>query len=150
MPQGWVAPDLTEDQLKRVDELISELEDIFPEPVQLAVEDIRDLTEEQAQMVRLATRRMLVLQLLHQERHWHEMDDCGDYLVAATENWAALYGNLWTDDFQDEVEETKKFLVDSKKYPEGGCDGEIRYSLLPVGEDEILSETMARVRTELG
>jgi hypothetical protein len=150
MPQGWVAPDLTEEQQHRVDQLLNELEELLPQPVQLTVEDIRNLTEEQAQAVRIATRRMLVFQLLHQERHWHELDDCGDYLTAATENWAALYGNLWSNDFQNEVEETKAFLTDSEKYPEGGCDGEIRYSLLPVGEEEILAETMTRVRKELG
>lgn len=132
----WSAPDLDDDKLDRVKEIAKELGELFPAPTALTKEDVANLTEAQAEMVRIHTRRALLHQLLFQEFHMHEMDDCGDYLTAATDNWAALFNNLWSNDFQDEVEETKKFLTDFDAYPEGGSDGEVRYDLIPWHFDE--------------
>jgi hypothetical protein len=131
MNESWTAPDLDEAQLNRIKEIITELEGIWNQPVRFTTRaEIDSLTQEQAELVRIATRRMLVMQLLHQELHMHELDDCGDYLTAATENWAALFGMLWSDDFQDELPITKKFLLDFNEFPQGGSDGEVRYDLL--------------------
>lgn len=126
----WEAPNLNDDGVATIRRIEEELTELWGDPKKLTAEEIDNLTEEQAVEVRIATRRMLVFQLLLQEYHMHELDDCGDYLMAATENWFSLFNNLWSNDFQNEVEETKKFLTDLEAYPAGGCDGEIRYALI--------------------
>jgi len=139
MPNArWAAPDLNEAGISRIQEIVSELDGLWSTPTQFTTRDeIDSMTPEQAEMVRIHTRRMLVMQLLYQEFHQHELDDCGDYLTAATDNWAALFGTLWSDDFQDELPITKEFLTNFDRFPEGGSDGEIRYSLL---SDELFDQ----------
>lgn len=108
----------------------------FPDPIKLRIEDIPNLTEEQAMGVFRATRRMCALHLISQETHEHNLDDCGDYLTAATVNWATLQQALWADDFQDLIPEVKLFLQDfvddrdDAKYPREACDGDVRYDIL--------------------
>jgi len=127
----WQSPDLNEAQINRLQGIYKELSEIFPDPIK--VDNTNNMTPEQAALVRIAVRRNLLMTLLSQEYHWHEVDDCGDYLTAATDNWSALYSNLWNDDFQDEIGETRKFLTDFDAYPIGGSDGEIRHDILPEG-----------------
>jgi hypothetical protein len=127
----WVAPDLNDKGQAVVQNVLKELDGVWATPRRYNTRaEIDAITSDDAAIIRIAVRRMCVMQLLHQELHMHEMDDCGDDLVAATENWAALYGRLFTDDFQNEIEVTKQFLLDFNEFPLGGCDGEIRYALL--------------------
>jgi hypothetical protein len=139
MPSSnWNSPDLDEAKIARLHEIEAELIDLLPVTVapRITKEEVANLTQDQAARIRIATRRMLMFQLLYQEYHWHEMDDCGDYLTAATDNWANLYGALFMNDFQDEISETQKFLLDYDAYPIGGCDGEIRQDILPDGWED--------------
>jgi hypothetical protein len=132
----WEAHDLTPEKIQRLQEIHKELEEIFTAPETFeSMEEIWSLTPKRAEEVRIATRRLLLLTLLTQEYHMHELDDCGDYLIAATENWYLLFNNLWVNDFQNEVSETQEFLTNFEKYPWGGCDGEIRYELFGEGEN---------------
>lgn len=135
----WQSPDLDDAKLARLHEIEAELIELLPASIapRMTKEDIANLTQDQASRIRIAVRRQLLFQLLYQEYHWHEMDDCGDYLTAATDNWASLFDNLWSNDFQNEIEETQKFLLDHEAYPLGGSDGEIRYDILPEGWDEV-------------
>jgi hypothetical protein len=126
----WQAPDLNDEGLRTIQRIQNELGELWKAPKKLTAEEIQNLTPEQAMAVRIHVRRVLVFQLLFQEYHMHEMDDCGDYLSAATDNWYCLFTNLWNNDFQDEVEETKRFLKDLNRYPVGGCDGEARIDLV--------------------
>jgi hypothetical protein len=128
----WQSPDLTPDQLEEVQQIYARLAEIFPDPVVITEEDLhKGLTEDQAWAVHMAARRMLLLQLLSQEYHRHVMDDCGDYLAAATDGWTAVFTDAWTDDFQFYPAHIKTYLTDRDRYPEGGCDGEVRLSIVP-------------------
>lgn len=101
----------------------------FDDPLNRAT--IEKLTFGEACVILRTARRMLTLVLLDQEEHEHMADDCGDDLLAATENWVTLfeaYSNTSGDD-KAFTEEVKNFLLE----PEtnwGGCDGEIRMMLV--------------------
>jgi len=131
MNDMWSAPDLNDEGKAVIDRVLKDLDGVWAAPRRYNTRaEIDSMTNDDAAMIRIATRRLCVTMLLHQELHMHEMDDCGDYLTAATENWATLFDRLWSDDFQDELEITKKFLLDFNEFPLGGCDGEIRHDLL--------------------
>jgi hypothetical protein len=122
-------------QLNRVKELTSELELLLQPSSRLTKDQVENLTTHQAMMVRIHARRALLIQLLHQEFHMHELDDCGDYLFAATENWHRLFVGLWNNDFQNEVPFTKEFLQeDPQEWL--GCDGEVRFAILEDPDDD--------------
>jgi len=106
------------------------LGELLPAPITLTMEEIENLTDEQAYDVYRAARRTCLMQLLHQETHEHDMDDCGDYLAAASENWARLFDNLWSNDFQNLAEYVREFLKESP-VEWGGSDGEVRFEILP-------------------
>ena len=145
-PTDWEAPDLTDAQLLRIKGIIEELEEIFPSPTPFKDEaEIANMTEARAYDVLRATRRLLLHQLLLQEIHEHMVDDCGDYLIAATENWNDLLIQIWQNDFGNLIPETQKFLTDVEAYPLGGSDGEIRHDLL--GHEGGLA---ARILDDLG
>jgi hypothetical protein len=117
----------------------SELARVFPEPPKLNPSDIANLTPEQAQHVYRATRRALLFQLLYQEYHEHVLDDCGDYLVAALDNFHRLHMELFNNDFANAVETVQHFLNDfcagvddeDLAYPIQASDGDVRFSILP-------------------
>lgn len=128
----WVSPDLSKEQLQEVQEIYSRLTEIFPDPVVITDEDLeKGLTEDQANLVHIAARRMLLLQMLMQEFHFHRMDDCGDYLTAATDGWDYTFSRPWADDFQNFPDHIKAYLTDMDTYPYGGSDGEVRHSIRP-------------------
>jgi len=131
----WQSPDLDESKVARLNKLMQELGALLPtNTIHFHDEDaVIAMDEMDALKVRIAVRRMLMFHLLQQEVHLHELDDCGDYLTAATDNWATLYTNLFNNDFQNVLEETQRFLTDFDAYPIGGCDGDVRHDLLPDG-----------------
>lgn len=141
-------PDMTVEQIDLVCDLAEALFKALPDPVRLTEEQIENLSEEDARHVLRAVRRACVTQLLMQEYHEHELDDCGDYLYAASENWFKLFNNVWVNDFTGWVDEVKKFLTDFEAYPEGGSDGEVRFAILPGDEDGGGLET--RIRQHFG
>lgn len=109
------------------------VEDALPQPIRFEDwESVENLTEDQAHQVIRAARRMLLEHLLSQELHEHMLDDCGDYLAAATDGWGWLYGVYFNNDGESAtvIEEVKKFLKVDETYPLGGSDGEIRNDLL--------------------
>src|SRR5215471_10238554 len=75
----------------------------LPRPPVIEPNAIDDLTPDQGLEVLRAVRRTLLMQLLHQELHEHMMDDCGDYLMGATENWVKLYDTMFTNDFTNSL-----------------------------------------------
>jgi hypothetical protein len=89
-----------------------------------------DVDFEHAREVLREARRMLVIQLQSQENHEHMLDDCGDYLYAATENWNRLFSAYWENDGDETafVRAVREFLKESPT-EWLGCDGEIRYDL---------------------
>lgn len=111
-------------------------------------EEVEALTFDQAMNVLASARECLIEQLISQRTHAHLLDDCGDYLTAATDNWAKLYGAYFNNDGDEIffVREVKKFLLtfpndhnndpDGFDYPYGGSDGEIRFTLVPFMEVE--------------
>ena len=123
----------------------SELARVFPDPPRLSPDDIANLTPEQAQLIYRATRRALLFQLLAQETHEHVLDDCGDYLVAALDNFHKLHMQLWGNDFVNAVETVQHFLNDfcagvdgeELEYPIQASDGDIRFSILPDPFDSV-------------
>ena len=130
-PNTMEPPDLTNAQIQRIREIYAELREILPAPIPFKdEEEIKGMSENRAHQVLRDVRRMLLLQLLSQEHHEHEVDDCGDYLIAATDNWSDLFTAIWTNDFQNLIPEIQKFLLDPEAYPWGGCDGEVRHDLL--------------------
>ena len=124
---NWSAPDLTAEAKAEVQAIAERLTQLFPAPPWV---DPNNLTEEDAYTVMRAARRMLVVQLLAQEYHQHMMDDCGDYLAAATWGWQAVFADAWNDDFQGYTDHIRTYLTDLEKYPPGGCDGEVRHALI--------------------
>jgi hypothetical protein len=142
----WSAPDLDEKGAATIDRVLKDLNGVWKDvPRFTSQAEIDAIDIEAAGRIRIAVRRMCVMQLLHQELHMHEMDDCGDYLVAATDNWATLFSRLWNDDFQNEIEVTKQFLTDFNEFPLMGCDGEIRHDLL---SDELIEELQTKADEE--
>jgi hypothetical protein len=128
---NWQAPDLSIEELATIEKITQRLSEMFPDPTPIPQEDLdRGLTEEQAWAVHRAARRMLLIHLLHQEIHQHVMDDCGDYLTAATDGWNYVFTEAWMNDFQGYPDHIKAYLTDLERYPEGGCDGEVRLSLV--------------------
>jgi hypothetical protein len=131
-PTPWQSPDLTVEQLATLEKMSQHLSHIFPEPITITEEDLANgLTEDQAWAVHRAARRMLLVHLLHQEFHQHVMDDCGDYLSAASDGWTAVFNDGWMNDFQDYPAHITAYLTDLDRYPVGGCDGEVRLSIIP-------------------
>jgi hypothetical protein len=102
----------------------------LPNPEPMSIEDIHNLTEDQAMSVLRSARRELVSQLLYQEYHEHLFDDCGDYLDAASDNWHRLWSACFNSDGTELVSSVKAFLLE---HPSEwlATDGEIRYSILP-------------------
>ena len=93
-------------------------------------DEVKDLNYIQAVEIVRYARRVLVLQLLSQETHEHWLDDCGDYLIAATENWYTLFTEVWGADL-DEAETVRivKEFMQQEPVEWLGSDGEIRFSL---------------------
>lgn len=107
------------------------LMEILPSPPMFHTRDqIENLTHPQAMEVMRAARRMLLMTLLTQEHHEHMLDDCGDDLSAATDNWEALHGLYFNNDGTDFEVHVKNWLLDEDHVGLGGCDGEIRHNLL--------------------
>jgi hypothetical protein len=106
----------------------------LPEPhVFHSDDEIRNMTDEQADDVLRFVRRELLNQLMFQEYHEHMLDDCGDYLTAATDGWNYLHDAYFTNDGTDFTSYVQAYLLarhDDDQYPWGGCDGEARYALL--------------------
>lgn len=97
--------------------------------------EIEAMTHEDAMNVLRHVRRVLLVQLMHQERHEHMLDDCGDYLTAATDGWGYLHKLYFENDGDPLLltEGVKRYLtapMDDREFPWGGCDGEARYDLL--------------------
>lgn len=119
-----------------IDRVTGSLDDKLPAPPVILKADIDNITPEQGLEVLRAVRRCLMMQLLHQETHEHMLDDCGDYLTAATENWARLYDSMWCNDFTGSLDEVKLFLNDfvadeaDSKYPRLACDGDVRFAIV--------------------
>jgi hypothetical protein len=138
MNDMWSAPDLNDEGKAVIDRVIKDLDGVWASPRRYNTRaEIDAMTSDDAAIIRIAVRRMLAMHLLHQELHMHEMDDCGDYLTAATDNWATLYSRLWSDDFQNEIEVTQQFLTDFNEFPLMGSDGDVRYDLL---SDELIEQ----------
>lgn len=57
-----------------------------------SLSDVMTMTEDQAMLVLRSARRYLLHDLLHQEVSEGMLDDSGDDLTAATDNWAAIHG----------------------------------------------------------
>ena len=95
-------------------------------------ESVDSLDFREACEVVRAARRMLLIHLIGQETHEHMLDDCGDYLTAATDNWNYLHGIYFNNDGDEAVliAEVKKFLKAEEPYAMGGCDGDIRFDIL--------------------
>jgi hypothetical protein len=103
----------------------------YPLPIQFQTrEEIENLTHEQALEVLRAARRLLTLSLLGQEYHEHMLDDCGDYLTAAVDNFNHLYHAYWDNDAVDFHIRVKEWLLDKDNEGLGGSDGEIRLEIL--------------------
>lgn len=92
-------------------------------------EEVEALTDAQAVAVLDAAREKLIEQLTAQRTHPHLLDDCGDYLAAATDNWSRLFHNYWNHDGEGFVNYVRQFLLES---PDewGGADGEVRFELV--------------------
>lgn len=74
------------------------------------------------------------------------LDDTGDYLAAAIDNYFLLFHAYWDHDGTDFVDAVKRFLLTSPndhdndgsfEFPWGGSDGEIRFTLCPWWEEEL-------------
>lgn len=128
----WTTHDeKTSQKLLGIEQEIQEILE-FPPTTFKTEKDIDNLTVEQAEMVIREARRMMLKQALYQETHEHWLDDCGDYLEAATYNWNALYQDVFfMNDGQEEavIDGVKSFLK-MQGFPLGGSDGEIRHYLL--------------------
>ena len=133
MQHSWTAPDRTKEQLDRIRAIDAELADMDKDikPMFNSVADIDALTDDQAYTIYRYARRMLISQLLYQEYHYHNVDDCGDYLDAATQAWTHLHDAHFMNDGTDFTEHVKAWLKDKDSI--GGCDGEIRYNLFTEG-----------------
>lgn len=91
-------------------------------------EDMDTLTDAEAlEIVSMAAERQL--SMLHTYREGYGLDDRGDYLAAATDNYNRLFHAYWDNDGVSEpfVEAVKAFLKDKEDI--GGSDGEIRFDL---------------------
>lgn len=128
------ADDARRDDLLRAEKALLRL---LPDPPHFTTRDqIMAMTDDEAMRVMRAARRMLMTQLLYQEYHEHMLDDCGDYLAAATENWANLHAAYFDNDGAGFTTFVQTWLLDADNFPLGGSDGEVRFSLL----DEALLE----------
>lgn len=125
-------PGLTDHDLATVAVVNGHLEKTFGEvPVMFRTqEDIANLTYDQAMWCMRWARRTLLSHLLHQELHEHMLDDCGDYLSAATDNWEHLFNYYFNTDGDEAsfVAAVKDWLQRAEDI--GGCDGEIRFDLV--------------------
>jgi hypothetical protein len=117
-----------QDQLRRT----------YPQPPTFHTkEEIENLTDDQAMEVMRYVRRMLLDQLLFQEYHEHMLDDCGDYLTAASDNWTWLHDAYFNNDGEGFTDFVINWLTNEKDYPLGGSDGEARFDLL---SEELMEE----------
>jgi hypothetical protein len=111
----------------------NELVGLMPDPIPFhSKEEVEGLTIDRAMEVLAAARRKLVDELLSQESHPHMLDDCGDYLAAATDNWTRLFNAYFLNDGDEMavVQAVQAFLSEPEE-EWGGSDGEIRFNLLP-------------------
>ncbi len=118
------------DRIKPIEQGLMEM---LPDPPMFHTRDqIDNLTYEKALEVIRAARRMLLMTLLTQEHHEHMLDDCGDDLAAATDNWATLHRAYFANDGDpDHVRnDVQKWLLDADNQGLGGSDGEIRFVIL--------------------
>lgn len=118
--------------------IVKGLEEVLPKPILFeARSEIENLTDEQAWEVMRAVRRALLMQLLHQEYHEHMLDDCGDYLEAASFNWNHIWNEFFMNDGEGFTERVKKWLLNETGEGLLGSDGEIRFDLIaePLLED---------------
>lgn len=89
------------------------------------------LTEEQAIEILHKARHTLIEHLQGQDSHPHLLDDCGDYLNAATLSWGHLFEAFWSNDgdpvrFTDAVKAYLRFDT----LEELACDGDTRFEVL--------------------
>lgn len=100
-------------------------------------EHIRDgLTYDEAISVIEHARDLLTTILEEDKTHHHWLDDCGDYMAAATENWTRLFA-LYFDNDGDEkavIDGVKAFLLASPN-DWGASDGEIRFAVVDFDEE---------------
>jgi hypothetical protein len=125
------ASDLSKEVHDELQAMYKRLQELLPDPIRLTEEEIGNLTEDQANLVMYAARRTLLVHLFAQEFHQHMGDDCGDYLAAATSGWQAVFEDAWMNDFQGYTDHITTYLTDLDRYPVGGCDGEVRISIVP-------------------
>ena len=124
----WAPSDMTDDKAAKVADMHKALGELLPDPSFRfnTEEEVRNMTDEQADLVVDYARRMLVSQLLMCEYHRHMGDDCGDYIEAATELWHVIWNEGWGNDWQGWRDALANVLLTT---PMGGCDGEIRYDI---------------------
>jgi len=115
------------DELLDITERLSKL---LPKPIALTLEGVEELTDEQAYDVYRAVRRTALMQLLFQETHEHDLDDCGDYLAAAIYNLNTVFEIGFTNDFENFANDIRTWLKESP-IEWGGSDGEVRFEILP-------------------
>lgn len=134
------SPDLDKTGQVTISVVSGYLERAFgPVPIMFRTqEDIANLTDDQALWCLRWARRTLLSHLLHQELHEHMLDDCGDYLQGATENWYKLWKAYFDNDGDEAllIATVKEWLQGSvgDEYGPGsdlyGCDGDIRFEIV--------------------
>ena len=97
--------------------------------------EVEALTDEQAMAVLDVVRETLIDTLEAQRNHPHLLDDCGDYLFAATDNWTHLFGRYFNNDGNDFTPYVKQWLL-APLDDWGASDGEARFVLCPFTVDE--------------
>lgn len=96
----------------------------------LTMKEVEALTEDQALAVVKAAADILQRQL---DAGPVALDDGGDYLAAAVDNYHRLFHAYWDNDGDPTifVQEVKAFLQEDPESMWGGSDGEIRFEILP-------------------
>lgn len=97
---------------------------------------IDDLTDEEAlSVLNAASHKVAEMNATYGA---YGLDDRGDYLAAAIDNYHRLFHAYWDNDGQNPAfrEEVKAFL---KEDPNewGGSDGEVRFNVLEVDDDDV-------------
>jgi len=111
-----------------------------PRKVFTSREEVEALTFDEARDVICDARDLLRAELDDDVEHMHWLDDCGDYLFAAIDNYHMLWTYYWENDGDKEavIARVKDFLLSPQDglFPYGGSDGEIRLTIVPFMTEE--------------